>query len=60
MNRLERFLGSAQLLLFEGKVEVVNEYEDKFIRSVTFELKMPSVIPSSGRLGQEEGNQILT
>ena len=31
-------------LLFNGKVEVVDEYEDKTIRSVTFELKMPSVV----------------
>jgi 5-methylcytosine-specific restriction endonuclease McrA len=31
-------------LIFSGKVEVVDEYEDKTIRSVTFELKMPSVI----------------
>jgi 5-methylcytosine-specific restriction endonuclease McrA len=31
-------------LLFLGKVEVVEEYEDKSIRSVTFEVKMPSVV----------------
>src|SRR6185436_19917479 len=31
-------------LLFSGKVAVVDEYEDKTIRSVTFELKMPSVV----------------
>ena len=31
-------------LLFLGKVELVEEYEDKTIRSVTFEVKMPSVI----------------
>jgi 5-methylcytosine-specific restriction endonuclease McrA len=31
-------------LLFNGKVEVVDEYEDKTIRAVTFELKMPSVV----------------
>lgn len=31
-------------LLFNGKVEVVDEYEDKKVRSVTFELKMPSVV----------------
>ncbi|MBL8955201.1 MAG: HNH endonuclease, partial [Myxococcaceae bacterium] len=31
-------------LLFNGKVEVVDEYEDKTVRSVTFELKMPSVV----------------
>jgi len=31
-------------LLFEGKVEVVEEYEDRFVRSVTVELKMPSVV----------------
>jgi len=31
-------------LLWEGKVEVVEEYEDQWVRSVTVELKMPSVI----------------
>jgi 5-methylcytosine-specific restriction endonuclease McrA len=31
-------------LLFSGKVEVVDEYEDKTIRSVTFEIRMPSVV----------------
>ncbi len=31
-------------LLFLGKVEVVEEYEDQTIRSVTFEVKMPSVV----------------
>jgi 5-methylcytosine-specific restriction endonuclease McrA len=31
-------------LLFLGKVEVIEEYEDRTIRSVTFELKMPSVV----------------
>jgi 5-methylcytosine-specific restriction endonuclease McrA len=31
-------------LLFLGKVEVIEEYEDKTIRSVSFEVKMPSVI----------------
>jgi 5-methylcytosine-specific restriction endonuclease McrA len=31
-------------LLFEGKVEVIEEYQDRLIRSVTFEIKMPSVI----------------
>ena len=31
-------------LLWERKVEVVEEYEDYRVRSVTFELKMPSVI----------------
>lgn len=34
----------AVTLLFGGKVEVVEEYEDREIRSVTFSLKMPSVI----------------
>jgi 5-methylcytosine-specific restriction endonuclease McrA len=34
----------AMTLLFSGKVEVVEEYEDKTVRSVTFELRMPSVI----------------
>lgn len=31
-------------LLFLGKVEVVEEYEDRTIRAITFEIKMPSVI----------------
>src|SRR5262249_37242294 len=34
----------AVTLLFDGKVEVIEEYEDRFIRSVTLESKMPSVI----------------
>lgn len=31
-------------LLFLGKVEIIEEYEDKKIRSVSFEVKMPSVV----------------
>ncbi|MGQ0503984.1 MAG: HNH endonuclease [Myxococcaceae bacterium] len=31
-------------LVFEGKVEVVEEYDDRFVRSVTLEFRMPSVI----------------
>lgn len=31
-------------LLFLGKVEVVEEYEDRTIRAITFEIKMPSVV----------------
>jgi 5-methylcytosine-specific restriction endonuclease McrA len=34
----------AVTLLFMGKVEVVEEYEDKEIRAVTFSCKMPSVV----------------
>lgn len=34
----------AVTLLFLGKVEVVDEYADKDVRSVTFSIKMPSVI----------------
>ena len=34
----------AVTLVFDGKVEVIDEYEDRFIRSITFEIKMPSVI----------------
>jgi 5-methylcytosine-specific restriction endonuclease McrA len=34
----------AMTLLFLGKVEVVEEYEDRFVRSVTLEFRMPSVI----------------
>jgi 5-methylcytosine-specific restriction endonuclease McrA len=31
-------------LLFEGKVEVVEEYDDRFVRSITLQIRMPSVI----------------
>lgn len=31
-------------LIFQGKVEVLEEYEDKEIKSVTFSMKMPSII----------------
>lgn len=31
-------------LVFSGKVEVVEEYDDRTIRSVTFEIRMPSVV----------------
>lgn len=31
-------------LLWEGKVEVIEEYEDKYVHSVTLEFKIPSVI----------------
>lgn len=31
-------------LLFQGKVEVIEEYEDKEVRSVTFSMKMPSIV----------------
>ncbi|MBL9038068.1 MAG: HNH endonuclease [Archangium sp.] len=31
-------------LLFLGKVEVIEAYEDKTIRSISFEVKMPSVV----------------
>ena len=34
----------AVTLIYDGKVEVIEEYEDRFIRSVTVEIKMPSVI----------------
>ena len=34
----------AVTLLWEGKVEVVEEYQDRVIRSVTLEIKIPSVI----------------
>ena len=34
----------AVTLLFEGKVEVIESHEDRLIRSVTWEIKMPSVI----------------
>ena len=34
----------AMMLIWQGKVEVVEEYEDRFVRSVTLEIKMPSVI----------------
>ena len=31
-------------LLFLGKVEIVEEYEDREIRSVTVDFKMPSIV----------------
>jgi len=31
-------------LLWTGKVEVIEEYEDQMVRSVTYEFRMPSVI----------------
>lgn len=34
----------AVTLLFQGKVEIVEEYTDKEVRSVTFVIKMPSVV----------------
>jgi 5-methylcytosine-specific restriction endonuclease McrA len=34
----------AVTLLFQGKVEVIEEYQDRSIRSVTFEIRMPSVV----------------
>lgn len=34
----------AVTLLFQGKVEVIEEYESKEIRSVTFSIKMPSIV----------------
>jgi 5-methylcytosine-specific restriction endonuclease McrA len=34
----------AVTLLFEGKVEVIEEYESRVVRSVTLELKVPSII----------------
>ncbi len=34
----------AVTLLFMGKVEIVEEYEDKEIKSVTFSIKMPSIV----------------
>jgi 5-methylcytosine-specific restriction endonuclease McrA len=34
----------AVTLFFMGKVEIVDEYEDKEIRAVTFAMKMPSVV----------------
>lgn len=34
----------AVTLLFQNKVEVIEEYEDKELRSCTFSIKMPSVV----------------
>ena len=34
----------AVTLIFQNKVEVIEEYEDRTVRSVTFEIKMPSVV----------------
>lgn len=40
----------AVTLMFSGKVEVVEEYEDRTVRSVTFEIRMPSVVRFLRRL----------
>lgn len=34
----------AVALLFQNKVEIVEEYEDRDVRSVTFSIKMPSIV----------------
>ena len=34
----------AVTLLFEGKVEVIEEYENRTVRSITFEMRVPSII----------------
>ena len=34
----------AVTLLFAGKVEVIDEYADREIRSISFSIKMPSVV----------------
>lgn len=40
----------AVTLLFMGKVEVVEEYEDKEVHSVTFSIKMPSIVRFLGAI----------
>lgn len=42
----------ALTLLFSGKVEVVEEYEDRTVRTVTFEVRMPSVVRFLTRLAR--------
>lgn len=46
----------AVTLLFRGKVEVVEEYEDRDIRSVTIIFKMPSVVRLIRALGRTRRN----
>ncbi len=41
-------------LLWDGKVEVVEEYEDKTVRSVTLEFKVPSVIRFLKRIARRK------
>lgn len=40
----------AMTLLCEGKVEVVNEYEDKLVRTVSLSFRMPSVVRFIGKV----------
>jgi 5-methylcytosine-specific restriction endonuclease McrA len=40
----------ALTLLFQGKVEVVEEYEDREVRSVTFTMKIPAIVRFIARL----------
>jgi len=43
-------------LLFAGRVEVVAEYEDRHVRSVTMTFKLPSIIRFiSGAMGKKRG-----
>lgn len=41
-------------LLFLGKVEIVESYDDRLIRSVSFEIKMPSVVRFLRMLGRRK------
>src|ERR1043165_5507572 len=38
----------AVTLLFAGKVEVVEEYEERHVRAIAFSIRLPSVIPVRG------------
>ena len=44
----------AVTLLFQNKIEVVEEYEDKDIRSVTMSIKMPAVIRFLNRIRRKK------
>jgi len=44
----------AVTLLWEGKVEVIKEYEDRDVRSVSLTMKMPSVIRFVGAIRQRK------
>jgi len=43
----------AMTLLFTGKIEIVDEYEDRDVRSVSVTFKMPSVVRFLRRAQEE-------
>ena len=44
----------AVTLVWLGKVEVVEEYQDRLVRSVTLEIRVPSIIRSSAASGHRK------